>query len=47
MWLEMMEGKERMRKTEYASEFGVTVGCVMRRVKHVEEFVLNTHLPGR
>ena len=30
MELEVMEGKERMRKTEYTSEFGVTVGCVMR-----------------
>ena len=47
MWLEVMEGKERMRKIEYTSEFGVTVGCVMRGVKHVEEFAKNTHLPGR
>ena len=36
-----------MRKTEYASEFGVTVGCVMKGAKHVEEFAENTHLPGR
>ena len=47
MWLEMMEGKERMRKTEYTSEFGGTVGCVMRGVKHVEEFAKNPHLPSR
>ena len=47
MWLKVMEGKERMRKTEYTSEFGVTVGCVMRGVKHVEEFAENTHLPNR
>ena len=47
MWLEVMEGKERMRKTEYTSEFGVTVGCVMRGVKHVKEFAKNTHLLNR
>ena len=46
-WLEVMEGKEKMRKTEYTSEFGVNVGCVMRGVKHVEAFAENTHLPGR
>ena len=38
MWLEVMEGKEIMRKTEYASDFGVTVGCVIRGVKYIEEF---------
>ena len=42
-----MEGKKRMRKTEYTSEFGVTVECVIRGVKCVEEFTKNTHLPGR
>ena len=42
-----MEGKERMRKTEYISEFGITVGYVTRGVKHVEEFAKNTHLLGR
>ena len=47
MWLEVMEGKERMSKTEYSSESGVTVECVMRGVKHVEEFAKNTHLQGR
>ena len=30
MWLEVMEGKERIRKTEYTNKCGVTVGCVMR-----------------
>ena len=44
MWLEVMKGRKRMRHT---SEFGVTVGCVMRGVKHVEEFDKKTHLPGR
>ena len=47
MWLEVMEGKERMCKTEYTSEFGVIVACVMRGVKYVKEFAENTHLPGR
>ena len=47
MWSEAMKGKEGKRKTEYTSEFGVTVGCVMRGVKHVEEFAKNTHLLGR
>ena len=45
--LEVMEGKEKIRKTEYTSEFGGSVGCVMRGVKHVEKFAENTHLPGR
>ena len=38
MWLEVMEGKERMRNKEFTKEFGVTAACVMRGVKQIEGF---------
>ena len=38
LWLEVMEGKERMHKKEHTKEVGVTAACVMRGVKHTEEF---------
>ena len=38
LWLEVMEGKERMHKKEHTKEVGVTAACVMRGVKHTKEF---------
>ena len=38
LWLEVMEGKERMRGKKYTKEFGVTASCVMRGVEHLEKF---------
>ena len=38
LWLEVMEGKERMHKKEHTKEVGVTAACVMRGVKNTEEF---------
>ena len=36
MWLELQDGKERMRKKEYSSELGGTAACVLRGVKSTE-----------
>ena len=38
LWLEVMEGKERMHKKEHTKEVRVTSACVMRGVKHSEKF---------
>ena len=38
LWLEVMEGKERIRENKYTKEFGVKMSCVMRGVEHLEEF---------
>ena len=38
LWLEVMEGKERIRGKKYTKEFDVTVSCVMGGVEHLEEF---------
>ena len=40
LWLEVMEWKERMREKKHTKEFGVKASCVMRGVKHLEEFDL-------
>ena len=38
LWLEVMEGKERMREKKYTKEYGITASCVMRGVEHLEKF---------
>ena len=38
IWLEICEGKERMKNKEFFSELGATSSCVMRGVKSVRMF---------
>ena len=47
MWLEVMKEKERMRKTEFTIEFGITLVCAIIGVKHIKEFVENTYLTSQ
>ena len=38
LWLEIQEGKERMRQREYTQDLGGTAACVLRGVKDTAHF---------
>ena len=38
LWLEIQEGKERMRQREYTQDLGGTAACVLRDVKDAAHF---------